>query len=256
MSEAIEKNKYSITLEQARELVEALEGGNQDQADAIMSSIYHNSEHNMFTAVGELTRDLHDAIMEFADNPRIKSITQAEMSDAAERLRTIMRMTDRAANLTIDAVEHCSPKAEALIAEIDTLAPLWNQLMRGHIDKHAFVLLCHRIDELLSSARTDAQDLSNKLTEIVMAQDYQDLTGQVLQKVISLVAELEDRLVMFLLRVAPYVSESSPPPADDADTAREDALVAEGPILDKHKEAKNVASGQDEVDDILASLGF
>lgn len=256
MSEAIETNKYSITLEKAKELVQLLEAGEQEKANAILTTVYRQAEHSMFQEVGVLTRDLHDAIYDFVDNPRIKTITSVEIAAATDRLRYIIQMTENAANRTLDAVDACTPMASSLIKEIDDIMPLWNQLMRGHIDKHAFVKLCHHIDELLSLARKDAEELSNKLNEILMAQDYQDLTGQMIQKVIGLVGELEDKLVKFLLKVAPYVQQEHHLKEAEEQAAEEAAKAAEGPIPEPQKQAKHVAENQDEVDDILATLGF
>lgn len=127
--------------------------------------------------------------------------------------------------------------------------------MHGHIDRFEFVKLCHRVDDLLYKTKEDATTLSNQLNEILIAQDYQDLTGQMIQRVITLVSEVEDRLVTFL------VTFSNPETAEkfkehNSQRTLEESIAPQGPALDSHKQSGEVAASQDEVDDLLASLGF
>ena len=159
-------------------------------------------------------------------------------------------MTDKAANRTLDAVDKCTPIANALKASIDDLMPIWKHLMNGRIDRFEFVFLCHRIDDLLKKTADDASDLSKQLNEILMAQDFQDLTGQMIQRVVSLITEVEDKLVDFLRYFGQYT------PEQDQDRIKEKAIEAQGPALDSQIEANTAAASQDEVDDLLASLGF
>lgn len=254
MSDGFSSKESLITLEEARELVELLEVGMIDEADAKLMSIYRQSEQDVFLEVGALTRGLHDAINDFVHDARLKAITDVEMPDASERLHYIIEMTDKAATRTLDAVDACAPKADELINSIENLMPMWSKLMHGDIDRYEFVKLCHDIDDILLITKKNALELSSQLTEILMAQDYQDLTGQMLQKVIGLVGEVEDKLVSFLKHVAPLTNKL------DGETNTEDTqnvdIEAQGPALNRQKEANIVASSQDEVDDLLASLGF
>lgn len=242
-----------ITLDEARDLVMLLEAGMQDEADdqfvALAKRIDKSGRADeIFNEVGNLTRGLHDAIRSFVEDPRIKVIAGVEFPDASERLRYIIKMTDKAATRTLDAIDLCSPLATKLSNSIEKLMPVWTRLMHGHIDRFEFVNLCHQVDELLSETKDDASLLSKQLTEILMAQDYQDLTGQMLQKVIGLVGEVEDKLVNFLVAVGTI-------PATKDDTSKS-TIDAEGPALASAKQSKDVASSQDDVDDLLASLGF
>lgn len=254
MSDGISSKDSLITLEEARELVELLEVGMQEEADAKLMSIYRASEQDVFLEVGALTRGLHDAISDFAHDPRLEAITNVEMPDASERLRYIIEMTDKAATRTLDAVDACAPKADELIKSIENLMPMWSKLMHGDIDRYEFVKLCHDIDDMLLITKKNAMELSSQLTEILMAQDYQDLTGQMLQKVIGLVGEVEDKLVSFLVRVAPLTKKMEE--EEGISDQQSVDIEAQGPALNRQKEANIVASSQDEVDDLLASLGF
>ena len=121
--------------------------------------------------------------------------------------------------------------------------------MKGRIELAQFKSLCHNIDGLLTQVEGNSSELRNELTNILMAQDFQDLTGQIIKRVITLVQEVEDRLVDILTlfkveeRLGAAEDESKKP------------SKAEGPILNPHEREDAVAS-QDDVDDLLASLGF
>lgn len=243
--------KAPLTLGDIQEVEEMLECGMQDEAEQRIIALAQKLEKDsVYSQVGLLTRDLHDAITRFADDERLRVITNVEIPDASERLRYIIDMTDKAANSTLDAVESCEPIVNSLLATIDNLMPAWDQLMHGQIDRFEFVNLCHKIDNLIRKTRDIAEKVSDQLNKIMMAQDYQDLTGQMIQKVIKLVAEVEDKLVKFLKSCG----------AGAVDTSKNiksgTGIEAEGPALSKHKDSKQVAQSQDDVDDLLASLGF
>lgn len=249
--------KPRITLDEAKELVMLLEAGMQEEADSRFLSIVRETEPNVFQEVGNLTRNLHDAIRDFAEDPRIRDIADIEIPDASERLRYIIEMTDKAATRTLDAVDACQPIAQGVIGSIENLMPMWNRLMKGHIDRSEFVTLCHKIDELLKQTLDNAVTLSNQLTEILMAQDYQDLTGQMIQKVINLVGEIENNLVKFLLTFS-EITGIKPLSREERLAIKEDKESHElsGPALESQKETGAVVASQDDVDDLLASLGF
>lgn len=245
-----ESDKPLISLEDAREIVMLLEAGMQKEADRKLIAITQQHEESFYQQVGYLTRDLHTAVQKFAYDPRLREITDEEIPNASERLRYIISVTDKAATRTLDAVDRCTPIAYALKSSIDDLMPIWKHLMNGRIDRFEFVFLCHRIDDLLKKTAEDASDLSNQLNEILMAQDFQDLTGQMIQRVIGLVGEVESKLVEFLRFFGQYT------PEQDQDRLMQKAIEAQGPALDSQIEANTAAASQDEVDDLLASLGF
>lgn len=120
--------------------------------------------------------------------------------------------------------------------------------MKGRIELAEFKALCHRIDGLLGQVEGDSSELRGQLTEILMAQDFQDLTGQIISRVITLVNEVEGRLVEILTVFGASQLEESA-------GKNKASTEAEGPILNPHERADAVSS-QDEVDDLLSSLGF
>ncbi len=252
-----------ITQADAIELLDLLDAGSQDEADQkvldLAKKAIGNPDYNfnveVYNKVGELTRDLHEALSQFVEDERMKTIADFEIPDASERLKTIISMTDEAANRTLDAVDACRPLATTLTGLIANLLPAWKSLMHGRINRLNFVALCHKIDDLINQTQINATHLSNQLNEIVLAQDYQDLTGQMIQRVIVLVTEVEEKLVKFLVAYNPNTERGSAKPPEQEKTAS-GSLKAMGPALEREKQEGEAAASQTDVDDLLASLGF
>ncbi|EJL6433410.1 protein phosphatase CheZ [Vibrio cholerae] len=238
-----------ISLEQAKELVQLLEQGRQDDANRLFTYVYESANNPMFKEIGMLTRDLHEALKNFQIDERFSEIATDEIPDARERLHYVIQKTEVAANKTMDAVDRCMPIADKLHESLLLIRPEWNGLMNGRIELMHFKSLCHRIDDLLSQVEGDSSELRGKLTEILMAQDFQDLTGQIIKRVINLVNEVEKRLVEILTVFGAAQKEQK------ADKATVASIEPEGPILNPHERIDAVSS-QDEVDDLLSSLGF
>jgi chemotaxis protein CheZ len=243
-----------LSLSQAKALVAHLEANEIAKANDIVveaNSIPVNNEL-VFDKVGELTRELHDALMSFQNDTRLIDMAGQDIPDAKERLNYVIEMTDKAANKTMDAVDNCLPIADKLITDLDAVKPNWSNLMTRDLALGDFKKLCHQIDGLIEDSSSNALTLRSSLTDILMAQDFQDLTGQMIRRVIELVHEIESKLVDILTVCRSdeetSVSEQTP------DAVQKD-IKAEGPIMDA--EARDdVVNGQDDVDDLLSSLGF
>ncbi|ENM3764739.1 protein phosphatase [Vibrio cholerae] len=238
-----------ISLEQAKELVQFLEQGQKDDANRLFTHIYESANNPMFREIGILTRDLHESLKNFQSDTRFNEIAEDEIPDARQRLQYVIEKTESAANKTMDAVDRCMPIADKLHESLLLIRPEWNGLMNGRIELMHFKSLCHRIDDLLSQLEGDSSELRGELTEILMAQDFQDLTGQIIKRVINLVNEVEKRLVEILTVFGAAQKEQK------ADKATVSSIEPEGPILNPHERIDAVSS-QDEVDDLLSSLGF
>ncbi|MGD8111234.1 protein phosphatase CheZ [Vibrio sp. TRT 21S02] len=238
-----------ISLEQAKQLVELLEEGQQEEADQLVKGIYEKASNPMLQEIGELTRDLHDSLTQFQLDERMTEIANDEIPDARDRLQYVIDKTEVAANKTMDAVDRCMPIADNLHEGLLQVRPQWNELMHGRIELAEFKALCHRIDNLLGQVEGDSSELRGQLTEILMAQDFQDLTGQIIRRVITLVSEVESRLVEILTAFGASQLE------EVANKKNKDSIDPEGPILNPH-EREDAVSSQDEVDDLLSSLGF
>ncbi|EGM69270.1 MULTISPECIES: protein phosphatase CheZ [Shewanella] len=237
-----------ITLEQARHLVELLSAGEQSQADDLFRELAAPLQRELFDEVGKLTRQLHSALMDFQVDNRLVELANTAIPDAKQRLSYVIDMTEQAANKTMDAVEECLPLANALTANIERVMPSWERLMRRDIALADFKVLCHDVQHLMSRSEQDSNRLRELLNQILMAQDFQDLTGQMIRRVIDLVMEVESNLVSMLTVFGEQ-------PVIESQITQKNNIEAEGPIMNAELR-QDVVTGQDEVDDLLSSLGF
>ncbi|MGF1714611.1 protein phosphatase CheZ [Photobacterium chitinilyticum] len=238
-----------ISLDQAKQLVSLLEDGKQDEANILVQGLVSDSRDPVYAEVGKLTRQLHDSLANFRLDPRLNDLAKTEIPDARDRLSYVIDKTESAANKTMDAIDSIEPLADRLNDTLNQVHPQWKRLMGGQIALNEFKLLCHEIDSLLVQVESDNNALRSHLTEILMAQDFQDLTGQIIRRVIELVHEVEDQLVEILKA---FGMEQE----DRSDTLKEVCvLTPEGPIVNS-EERVDVMSSQDDVDDLLSSLGF
>ncbi|SFC17215.1 chemotaxis protein CheZ [Marinospirillum celere] len=243
------------------ELIEKIEQGELIDAVNLLQQINDARNKNLYIEVGRLTRALHDAIRDFHLDTSAAVGNQEEfsdISDAADRLNYVIKMTQDAANTTMDKVDECIPVAEKLGQEASDLRSEWARLKRREMSPEEFRDLYKRMDLFLESTEQQAEQLSSNFSEITLAQGYQDLTGQVVKKVIVLVHEVEDSLVE-LVRMASQVDKITGIRHENTEQQTEvvDATPApEGPAINAEKRGIDVVSGQDEVDDLLSSLGF
>ncbi len=242
-----------ITLEQAKQLVAYLEQGEQEKANQLILDAASKEQSELFAEVGKLTRQLHESLKNFQLDTRLADLTHEAIPDAKQRLNYVMEMTEQAANKTMDAVEASLPIAHKLSDDISQIKPTWDRLMNRDIQLGEFKTLCHDIDAFMKSSVGTTQELQDLMNNVLMAQDYQDLTGQVIRRVIELVREVEDSLISLL------TAFGTPPATEPVEsykkTKSDNPEGPEGPIIDKESR-DDVVSGQDEVDDLLSSLGF
>jgi len=239
-----------ISLEQAKSLVEFLESGQQDEADAIISEIQNPINSELFAEIGKLTRQLHDSLTNFQLDSRLNDLATADIPDAKERLNFVITRTEEAANKTMDAVEAIFPVVDTISEQVEAIKPSWTKLMENDLNLNEFKALCLGIDTLLKTTGKETSHIHTLMTDVLMAQDFQDLTGQVIRKVIDLVREVEDSLINMLTAFgisAEAMQEKAKPTVGDN--------LVEGPIVNS-EERDDVVEGQDDVDDLLSSLGF
>jgi chemotaxis protein CheZ len=239
-----------VSLEQAKSLVEYLETNQQDKANELIAEIQNPIKTELFAEIGKLTRQLHDSLNNFQIDSRLSDLATADIPDAKERLNYVISRTEEAANKTMDAVESIFPAVDDIQRQIKTVNPLWQKLMHNELDIGEFKTLCRDIDGLLKSAEKETGQIHSLMTDVLMAQDFQDLTGQVIRKVIDLVREVEESLIN-MLTVFGLTSEEE----KDVYLPKVGDNLVEGPIVDTENRT-DVVSDQDDVDDLLSSLGF
>lgn len=237
-----------VSLEQARQLVEFLETGQQDKADELIAEIQNPINSELFAEIGKLTRQLHDSLMNFQLDSRLNDLATADIPDAKERLNYVITRTEDAANKTMDAVEAIFPVMDTIQQQVQSVNPLWQKLMHNDLNVGEFKELCLEIDALLKTTGSETERVHALMTDVLMAQDFQDLTGQVIRKVIDLVREVEDSLINMLTAFGVTSEQAQAKP-----TVGEN--LVEGPIVNK-EERDDVVADQDDVDDLLSSLGF
>jgi chemotaxis protein CheZ len=240
---AIRNDEY---LEMARALVAALEDGAVDRADDLLDSLSSMRKSKMFLELGKLTRTLHEALNHFQVDSRLARIANEDIPDAHHRLRFVVTKTEEAAHRTLKAVEDSIPLARRLETRALEHQRHWERFLRREMNVQEFRSMTQSLREFLASILDDAKGLSGHLTEVLMAQEYQDLTGQVIQRVIQIVQDVEHGLVE-MLRVC---GQRSGAVADEPKAA----VRGHGPQIDP--KTPDVVANQDEVDDLLSSLGF
>ncbi|MFO8155495.1 MAG: protein phosphatase CheZ [Pseudomonadota bacterium] len=243
----------------ARQLVSQLEAGEDEAGYSTLEELTQLRETEMFQQIGKLTRDLHEALNSFQVDTRISTLAEHEIPDARERLRYVVSMTDQAANRTLNAVEQSLPLCDDLQAKVDEIGEGWNKFLRKELSVEEFRALSRDIKNHLKETSGQVATLKGNLNEVLMAQDYQDLTGQIIHRVINLVEEVEGNLVE-LIRISggraaegDKTPKSATTPAAAAEV--DSSIEPQGPQVPGVDHADAV-SGQDEVDELLSSLGF
>ncbi|MDX1552977.1 MAG: protein phosphatase CheZ [Marinobacter sp.] len=241
---------------QAAELVEQVNAGEYGRAMSLINELSEVRDQSLYREVGRLTRSLHEAIRNFQIDPRNAEQSEAlsKMTDASDRLEYVVQMTGKAANRTMDLVEEAMPRASAIRDEAAELRDEWQRLRRREMAPAEFRELYARIDTFFASLNSDASAMYENLSEILLAQDFQDLTGQVIQKVTTLVKEVEEHLLSLVV-MASHVDQMTGTVHELEEKEKESAEQGVGPQI-KAEEREDVVSGQDDVDDLLSSLGF
>ncbi len=243
------KDKLSETIDQTRELLTCLEKNEIEDAQELIDSFAADGDEDLFVEIGKLTRNLHEALSNFQMDSRITDLAAAQIPDAKERLNYVIEKTEEAANKTMDKVESCTERSNRMAQESEELLIEWKKLYNRELAPGDFRKLYKRIEQHLQKNKGDADCLHSELTEVLMAQDYQDLTGQVIRQVITLVHDVEESMVNIIKM---FGSMDGYVEAKDKTIVKEGV---EGPVVNA-KKRNDVVEGQDQVDDLLLSLGF
>ncbi|MDO7901157.1 protein phosphatase CheZ [Pseudomonas sp. K1(2024)] len=253
--------EFESTLKKhAEQLVQSLERGQFGEAVQLIHQLNQTRDRGLYQEVGKLTRELHSAIVSFQIDPRMPQAEEvSQITDATERLSYVVRLTENAANRTMDLVEESTPVLNGLSAEAQTLSADWQRFMRREVPATEFRELVKRVDGFLTHSAEGNRKVAGHLNDILLAQDYQDLTGQVIKRVTALVAEVESNLLKLVLMASQVDRFAGIEHDHDQLRAEKDEekhpARGEGPQIHADKR-EDVVSGQDDVDDLLSSLGF
>ncbi|KAF1047619.1 protein phosphatase CheZ [Xylophilus sp.] len=192
--------------------------------------------------IGTLTRQLHDALNELGYADKLRG-TVGELPDAKSRLSYIARLTGEAAEKVLGRVEQAK-------AQQDYIATESRRVLASLIKDPVAAVARGEILNFLVDVERVSKEADTHLTEIMMAQDFHDLTGQVIARVVNLAATIEEQLVQLLIQTAPPHAQ---PAVQQVVEQQQPALA--GPVVDPENTA-DVVTSQSQVDDLLASLGF
>ncbi|MBI5438101.1 MAG: protein phosphatase CheZ [Nitrosomonadales bacterium] len=193
--------------------------------------------------IGHMARSLHDTLRELGLNKEIEKAA-AFIPNARDRLNYVATLTQQAAEKVLNATDAAQPIMEKVEVESHRLAGQWQMLFDKKLDVEQFKNLVMQTHAFLYEVPRQTKATNGYLMEIMMAQDFQDLTGQVIKKIIEVTKEMEQQLVALLL-------ESAPP----AVKAEYESGLLNGPVINAAGRT-DVVTSQDQVDDLLESLGF
>jgi chemotaxis protein CheZ len=250
---AILKLEYSACVEA---LTEALRTEDEKGFFAAVDHIVQMREPGMFTELRKLTGDLQKALERFSIESKLADIAENEIPDARARLNHVISMTDEAAHRTLDLVEQSGPLAERTAKTAGTLIDMINayRAQTTHVQGFegvarsidAYVPVVRALEAFLPTARADSELIRRNLADVLMAQGYQDLTGQIIRSVMKLVQELEAALTD-LSRLSGDVVEHA--------SMGESSAAGHGPAVPGVTKGE-IATGQTDVDALLSGLGM
>jgi chemotaxis protein CheZ len=192
--------------------------------------------------IGALTRQLHDSLNGLGLTAKVQNWA-GELPDAKSRLSYIARLTGEAAEKVLNQVDQAKAQHDFIKTETHRIGQL---IVKDPVAAVAKGHVMNFIEDVDKASR----QVDDHLTAIMMAQDFHDLTGQVIAKVVNLAATIEEQLVQLLIQTAPPEAAVKAPP-----THEQYVPALDGPVVDAEGKT-DVVTNQSEVDDLLASLGF
>ncbi|MHB1291730.1 MAG: protein phosphatase CheZ [Sulfuricella sp.] len=200
-------------------------------------------DESLFTQIGHLTRKLHDTLRELGYDKKLAE-TVDSIPDTRERLAYIAAMTQQAAERALTATEVAQPIQEKIEAGALGLSTKWQRLFDNQLSLDEFKQLAEETHGYLKEVPRLTKATNAQLMEIMMAQDFQDLTGQVIKKVTNMAHQMERDMLQLLLATTPAEKKSEM-----------DSSLLNGPVINA-KGRTDVVTSQVQVDDLLESLGF
>ena len=223
----------------------------QMQDPNIEPALGMSSSDEILNRVGHVTRTLHDSLSGLGLDKILEQVAQ-DIPDARDRLAYVARMTEQAAERVLNATDVAIPLQEELAAGANVLQQRWKEVMGEPSLKSEYNTAANETLTYLTMAGKNTAETKALLMDIMMAQDFQDLTGQVIKKITGLAQELEKQLVQLLIDFSPAIAKKE---TEQVKTdAPDNASLLNGPQIDPN--ALDVVASQEQVDDLLDSLGF
>lgn len=227
-----------------------------EQGDS--AKLSEEAAEDLINRVGRLTRMLRENMRELGLDKEIEKAAEA-IPDARDRLHYVAAMTEQAAERALNAIDRAQPMQDQLTERAENLDKRWSEWFEAPQDLDDAKALVKDTRQYLGDVPDMTSATSKELLEIMMAQDFQDLTGQVIKKMMDVIREIEHQLVQVLIDHVPEAQtrRSMQRKAEDQwknDNARRNDELLNGPQV--KQDEPDVLSGQDQVDDLLDELGF
>ena len=205
------------------------------------------AERGMFERLGGIVRLLHDSLRELGYD---KALTEAssQIVDAQDRLEYVASLTEQAANKVLNTLDEGMPAQDLLSKQAKDMETRWADLFSGKLSLDEFKALAGDSRQFAASVNEATEAEKARLLEIMMAQDFQDITGQLIKKVVKITQTVEQELAQLLRDNAP--ADLKEKLARKEQEAAQPAPLMQGPSVPE------AALDQDNVDDLLADLGF
>lgn len=202
------------------------------------------AQEGVFNRIGQMARALHDTLGQLGYDKLLEKTVSA-LPDAKDRLAYVANLTEQAACRVLNATDIASPLVDEIENGSKALGARWDKVFANQLGPEEFKKLAAETRDFLNRQLPQKTQATHaQLTEIMMAQDFQDLTGQVIKKVVSLAQDLESGLMNVLVEVMPETKRTE-----------EVASLMNGPVINSEGRT-DIVVNQEQVDDLLDSLGF
>lgn len=210
--------------------------------DTLPQEVVADSAEQLVNRIGQLTRQMRDGLRELGLDKGIAKVAEA-IPDARDRLGYVAQMTERAAERALNAIDVAQPIQDGLAKQANGLTQRWDVWFADPVELDAARELVLDTRSYLAAVPRQTGATNAQLMEIMMAQDFQDLTGQVIKKMMDVIKDMETQLLQLLI-------DNAPP--DKRQEAGQGLL--NGPQIQLGN--ADAVDDQGQVDDLLASLGF
>lgn len=197
----------------------------------------------ILTRIGHVTRALHDNLGNLGFDKILEQVA-TDIPDARDRLNYVARMTEQAAVRVLNATDLANPLQDEMAKHAQDLKQSWTKTLTNPSLKSEYNAVAEQTLEFVAVTEKNTEETKALLMEIMMAQDFQDLTGQVIKRITALAQDIEQQLVQVLIDFSP-----------EAVKKQSDSSLMNGPQIDPHN-TQDVVATQAQVDDLLDSLGF
>jgi chemotaxis protein CheZ len=201
-------------------------------------------DKNMYERLGGIVRLLHDSLRELGYD---RALTEAssQINDAQDRLEYVATLTEQAANKVLNTLDEGMPAQDKLSKQAQDMEGRWSALFAGKLSLDEFKALAGDSRQFAQAVSEATEAEKARLLEIMMAQDFQDITGQLIKKVVMITKTVENELAQVL--------RDNAPPETRAKLAEKETAPVQ---LMSGPSVPSAALDQDNVDDLLADLGF